>query len=115
MIMQAFHPSLGLNNVTFTVHESDADEAVAVLQQLKDKLGAGEVLADSDIAKVSLIGAGMVGQPGIAAKLFEILGAEKINIKMIATSEMKLTCVVKRDDAERAAVIIHDAFELDKV
>lgn len=115
MIMQAFHPSLGLNNVTFTVHESDVAESVSVLNELRGKLGAGEVLADADIAKVSLIGAGMVGQPGIAAKLFETLGDAKINMKMIATSEMKLTCVVKRDDAERAAKLIHDAFELDKV
>ena len=115
MIMQAVHPSLGLNNVTFTVHESDVEESVAVLKDLKGKLKAGEVLADADIAKVSLIGAGMVGQPGIAAKFFEILGESGINIKMIATSEMKLTCVVSRSDAQRAAKLIHDAFELDKV
>jgi aspartate kinase len=115
MIMQAVHPSLGLNNVTFTVHETDVEESVSVLRDLKTQLRAGEVLADADIAKVSLIGAGMVGQPGIAAKFFEILGEAGINIKMIATSEMKLTCVVSRDDAQRAAKLIHDGFELDKV
>ena len=57
----------------------------------------------------------MVGQPGIAATLFESLGGSNINIKMIATSEMKLTCVVGRADAQRAARLIHDAVELDKV
>jgi aspartate kinase len=115
MIMQAVHPSLGLNNVTFTVHETDVAESVSVLKELKSKLRAGEVLADTDIAKVSLIGAGMIGQPDIAAKFFEILGEAGINIKMIATSEMKLTCVVSRDDAQRAAKLIHDGFELDKL
>jgi aspartate kinase len=114
MIMQAVHPSLGLNNVTFTVHETDVEESVAVMQELKAKLRAGEVLADPDIAKVSLIGVGMIGQPDVAAKFFEVLGESGINIKMIATSEMKLTCVVSRDDAQRAAKLIHDAFELDQ-
>jgi aspartate kinase len=115
MIMQAVHPSIGLNNVTFTVNDSELEETLRVVESLKSKLKTGEVLYDKDIAKVSLIGASMVGQPGIAATLFESLGAANINIKMIATSEMKLTCVVSRDDAQRAAQIIHDAFELNKV
>jgi aspartate kinase len=115
MIMQAVHPSQGLNNVTFTVHESELDETIMTLHELKGKLSTGEVLFDNDIAKVSLIGASMVGQPGIAATLFEALGQEKINIKMITTSEMKLTCVVGRADALKAASLIHDAFGLDKV
>jgi aspartate kinase len=114
MIMQAVHPSLGLNNVTFTVHETDLDETKKVLQDLKEKLNAGQVLADSDIAKVSLIGAGMVGQPGVAAKFFEVLGQANINIKMIGSSEMKLTCVVSKEQASEAARLIHDAFELHK-
>ncbi len=115
MIMQAVHPSAGLNNVTFTVNEAELDETIKVLESLKGKLGTGEVLYDKDIAKVSLIGAAMVGQPGIAATLFESLGGAGINIKMIATSEMKLTCVVARSDAQKAARLIHDAFDLDKV
>jgi aspartate kinase len=113
MIMQAFHPELGLNNITFTVHQTDLEQTIAILKSLKSELGAKEVLEDADIAKVSLIGAGMVGQPGIAARLFTILGENNINIKMIATSEMKLTCVVSRNDAEKTAQVIHKAFELD--
>ncbi len=112
MIMQAFHPKSGLNNITFTVARTDLKPTIAVLNQLKDELGATEVEADQDIAKVSLIGAGMVHQPGIAARLFSVLGEAGINIKMIATSEMKLTCVVSRAEADRAAQLIHDAFEL---
>lgn len=115
MIMQAFHASTGLNNITFTVHESDLAETIEVLTQLKTDIGASAVQADADIAKVSLIGANMVAQPGIAAQAFEVLGKAKINIKMIAASEMKLTCVVARQEADKAALLLHEAFELEKV
>jgi aspartate kinase len=115
MIMQAFHPTIGLNNITFTVGSADLDETIRTLEQLKDRLKAKQVVADSDIAKVSLIGAGMVAQPGIAATVFTVLGKNGINIKMIASSEKKLTCVVASGDADRAAQLIHDAFELDKL
>jgi aspartate kinase len=113
MIMQSFHPSIGLNNINFTVGDSDLDQTIAVLKTLKEKLKAKEVIADPDIAKVSLVGAGLSGQPQIPAKLFSVLGAAGINIKMIASSEMKITCVVAREDAGKAAQLIHDAFELE--
>jgi aspartate kinase len=112
MIMQSFHPSIGLNNITFTVNDADLDQTIKSLKSLQAKMGAKEVIADADIAKVSLIGAGLAGQPQIAAQLFAVLGKAKINIKMISSSEMKITCVVGRDDADKAAALIHDAFEL---
>ena len=115
MIMQSFHPSIGLNNITFTVNDSDLDQTINSLRFVKEKLGAKDVIADPDIAKVSLIGAGMAGQPQIAAKLFAVLGTAGINIKMISSSEMKITCVVSRDQAEAAAKLIHDAFDLQGV
>lgn len=115
MIMQAFHPTIGLNNITFTVGADDLAQTKEILQELKGMLKAREVVADADIAKVSLIGAGMVGQPGVAAKLFTVLGENGINIKMIVSSEKKLTCVVSRAEADRAAKLIHDAFQLDEV
>ena len=71
------------------------------------------MIADPDIAKVSLVGAGLSGQPQIPAKLFAVLGNASINIKMISSSEMKITCVVSRADAQKAAQLIHDAFELE--
>lgn len=114
MIMQATNPSLGHNNITFTVHQADLSDTISVLEELKTELGAKKVVSDSDIAKISLIGAGMIGQPGVAAKLFSTLGEAGVNIKMIATSEMRLTCVVSRDEAEKAATAIHQAFDLDK-
>ncbi len=112
MIMQSFHPSIGLNNITFTVNDADLDHTIATLRQLQEQMKAKEVKADPDIAKVSLIGAGLSGQPQIAAKLFAVLGNAGINIKMISSSEMKITCVVARADAQTAAQLIHDAFEL---
>ena len=114
MIMQAFHPTIGLNNIAFTVNAGDLDQTIQTLQGLKEKLGANDVVADADIAKVSVIGAGLAGQPGIAATLFSVLGSNKINIKMISTSEMKLTCVVARSQAEKAAELIHEAFHMEK-
>ncbi len=115
MIMQAFHPTAGLNNITFTVASTDLPQTIKILEELKTEMGAKAVQADEDIAKVSLVGAGMAGQPEVAARLFETLGNAKINIKMISSSEMKITCVVARGQADKAAKLLHDAFELEKV
>jgi aspartate kinase len=112
MIMQSFHSSIGSNNITFTVHDTDLDQTIRSLQGIKQKLGAKEVIADPDIAKVSVIGAGLMGRPQVAAKLFAALGGAGINIKMISSSDMKITCVVNRQVAERAANVIHEVFEL---
>lgn len=112
MIMQSFHPSIGLNNITFTVSDADLDQTIKSLKNLQVTMGAKEVIADPDIAKVSLIGAGLMGQPQVAANLFAVLGNAGINIKMISSSEMKITCVVSRHESDRAAKLIHEAFEL---
>ncbi|MBX9687600.1 MAG: aspartate kinase [Candidatus Obscuribacterales bacterium] len=112
MIMQSFHPTAGSNSITFTVHDADLDQTIKILAKLKSELNARDVLADPDCAKVSLIGAGLCGQPWIPALLFSTLGKNKINIKMISSSEMKITCVVSRKQAQEAARLVHDAFEL---
>jgi aspartate kinase len=114
MIMQSFHPSIGSNNITFTVGETDLNETIVLLNRLKDELNAKTVVSDTDIAKVSLIGLGLAFDPKIPAKLFAACGDAGINIKMISSSEMKITCVVSRADADRAANLIHDAFDLGK-
>ncbi|MDZ4833163.1 MAG: aspartate kinase [Candidatus Melainabacteria bacterium] len=112
MIVQSFHPSIDHNSIAFTVSSDALDETVLVLEELKAQLGARSVQVDADCAKVSLIGAGLVEQPDIPARMFTTLGENSINIKMISTSEMKLSCVVSRDNAEKAARLIHEAFEL---
>lgn len=115
MIVQSFHPSMEHNSITFTVNADALDETVSVLEELKAQLGARAVQVDGDCAKVSLIGAGLVEQPDIPARMFTTLGDNKINIKMISTSEMKLSCIVSRAQAEQAARLIHEAFELHKL
>jgi len=112
MIVQSFHPSTDHNSITFTVQSDALDETVAVLNEIKETLGARAVQVDGDCAKVSLIGAGLVEQPDIPARMFTTLGENGINIKMISTSEMKLSCIVSRAQAEKAAKLIHEAFEL---
>ncbi|MEA5552153.1 aspartate kinase [Anabaena cylindrica UHCC 0172] len=99
-------------DIAFTVARMDAENAQQKLTQVADELGWGEVVLDNAIAKVSIVGSGMVGQPGIAAKMFTALAENKINIQMIATSEIKISCVVGQDEGVKALQVIHAAFDL---
>ncbi|MCJ8281459.1 MAG: ACT domain-containing protein, partial [Rivularia sp. ALOHA_DT_140] len=99
-------------DIAFTVARVDAHAAQELLQKATAECGWGEVVLDMEIAKVSIVGAGMVGQPGIAAKMFESLSEENINIQMITTSEIKISCVVAQDQGVKALKAIHTAFEL---
>ncbi|MBD2137987.1 aspartate kinase [Anabaena sp. FACHB-1237] len=99
-------------DIAFTVAKIDAVNAQEKLTQVAREMGWGEVILDNDIAKVSIVGSGMVGHPGIAAKMFTALAAEKINIQMIATSEIKVSCVVSQNEGVKALQVIHAAFEL---
>lgn len=99
-------------DIAFTVAQMEAEAARQVLEAAKPDLGCGEIVVDAAIAKVSIVGAGMVNQPGVAAKMFAALAHHKINIQMIATSEIKISCVVSDADGVRALQVIHDAFEL---
>jgi aspartate kinase len=99
-------------DIAFTVSQADAQIAQIALQQATSVLGYSEILLDPDIAKVSIVGAGMVGQPGVAARMFEALAQHKINIQMITTSEIKISCVVAQQDGVIALQAIHNAFGL---
>ncbi|MBD2495145.1 aspartate kinase [Nostoc sp. FACHB-280] len=99
-------------DIAFTVPRMDGETAQRLLTQVAAELGWGEVVLDSAIAKVSIVGAGMVGQPGVAAKMFEALAQHQINIQMIATSEIKISCVVAQEQGVKALQVIHTAFEL---
>jgi aspartate kinase len=94
------------------VSQADAQAAQLALQQAAPILGCGEILLDLDIAKVSIVGAGMVGQPGVAARMFEALAQHQINIQMITTSEIKISCVVTKEQGVIALQAIHKAFGL---
>jgi aspartate kinase len=99
-------------DIAFTVAQIDADEAKALLQQAARDWGHGAVTVDRSIAKVSIVGTGMVGRPGVAARMFAALAQEQINIQMIATSEIKISCVVPETEGVRALQSIHTAFDL---
>ncbi len=114
MIVQTGNSNSGLSTITLTINTADLLQTLSILEELKGQLGAKQIISDPDIAKVSLIGTGLTTQPEIAATLFTVLGKNHINIKMISKGERKLTCVLSRHDAEKAARLIHDAFELEK-
>ena len=104
--------SIPTRDIAFTVAQVDAEPARMILVQAATNLEWGEIVVDSAIAKVSIVGAGMMGQPGVAARMFEALAQHQINIQMIATSEIKISCVVAQEDGVSALKAIHTAFEL---
>ncbi|MEE9260582.1 MAG: aspartate kinase [Candidatus Scalindua sediminis] len=104
----------GLTDVTFTVLKGDLPIALATTERIKGEIKAKKIIADDKIAKLSVVGVGMRSHCGIAEKLFSTLSDEKINIQMISTSEIKISCVIEEGQAERALIAVHRAFELDK-
>jgi aspartate kinase len=114
MIIQAFHEDRSVNDITFTVKRSDLAVARLALEDAAKQTGAEGVLTDQDVAKVSIIGAGLMDQPDVAARMFSALGKANINIKMISTSDIRISCVVGDRDAELAVKVVHDLFHLDQ-
>ena len=104
----------GFTDVSFTVPRPELAKARGLVRDISREIGAGDVTVEDEIAKVSIVGVGMKSNPGVAATMFEALAEEKINIMMISTSEIKISCVVQSDDGERAVRALHKAFELDK-
>ena len=102
----------GTTDISFTVPKTDLATSVRVADQLKGELGATEVSSDDDVARVSLIGAGMKSHPGVTATMFETLAADGINIDMISTSTIRISCMVRTADVERAVRSLHAAFDL---
>jgi aspartate kinase len=113
MIIQNMR-SGGQTDLTFTVPETDFKQAMVIADEVAKDIGAEEVLGDQNIAKVSVIGVGMKNHSGVATKMFETLASENINIRLIATSEIRISCVVTEKYAELAVRVLHTAFGLDK-
>lgn len=113
MIIQNMR-SGGQTDLTFTVPETDFKQAMTIAEQVAKEIGAEEVLGDQNIAKVSVIGVGMKNHSGVAAKMFATLASENINIRLISTSEIRISCVVTEKYAELAVRVLHSAFGLDK-
>ena len=110
--------SIGRDNkkdISFTVPESSLELALETLKENMEVIGAKEILHDADVSKVSIVGAGMVSNPGVAAQMFEALYNANINIKMISTSEIKVSVLVARKEGEAAVRVIHDKFNLSNI
>ena len=103
----------GLTDLTFTVPKNDHQRAMAIQKELAESIGAEQVLGDEHIAKVSVIGVGMRSHSGVAAEMFTALARENINIMMISTSEIKISCVIDEKYTELAVRVLHQAFGLD--
>ena len=102
----------GTKDISFTVNDNDLDDAVAALEANKARLTFQKIEANKEVAKLSIVGAGMMSNPGVAAKMFETLYNENVNINMISTSEIRVTVLINEKDAERAMNAVHEAFGL---
>ncbi|MCJ7615967.1 MAG: aspartate kinase [Desulfobacterales bacterium] len=104
----------GLTDLTFTVAKTDFNRALEISKKIAEKIGAEEVLTAEHIAKISVTGVGMKSHSGVAAKMFSTLASENINIRLISTSEIRISCVIEEKYAELAVRVLHSAFGLDK-
>jgi len=103
-----------LTDISFTISKSDCGKASKITKEASTKIGAKEVLLDEDIARVSIVGVGMKSHHGVAAKMFGVLADNKINIEMISTSDISISCIIKKKFAELAVQKLHQAFGLSK-
>lgn len=114
MIIQSYARNTNhTNDIAFTITKDDLEKFMSLKDDINKILNASNIFVDEDIVKVSIVGAGMIDRPGIAAKMFDTLAQEKINIKMISTSEIKISCLVEKKYSEAAAVALCSAFNLD--
>jgi aspartate kinase len=104
----------GHTDISFTLPKEDLGRAGKVMEQLVEDVDASGFMPDEGIGRVSLVGAGMKTHPGVAATMFEILAREQVNIEMISTSSIRISCVVQESDVEKAVRALHDAFELEQ-
>ncbi len=102
----------GRKDISFTVARTDLQEAMTILNDNRESLTAQSVECATGVAKISIIGAGMTSNPGVAARMFEALYSANINIRMIATSEIRITVLINEEDTNRAMRVVHDAFSL---
>ena len=110
IILQSSAGTADTKDLVFTVPLTDAESAVNVLEDHKSRFGGGDIAVDKTCAKVSVVGAGMQSHPGVASTMFEALSNQNINIRMISTSEIKISVIIEKTDADRAVAAIHDAF-----
>ncbi|MFP4049968.1 MAG: ACT domain-containing protein, partial [Desulfovermiculus sp.] len=104
----------GRTDITFTIPRGDLDRTMQIVNRLRSNLGAREILPDTQVSKVSVIGVGMRNHSGVAAIAFKALQSEDINIIIISTSEIKISCLIEEKYTELAVRTLHEAFGLDQ-
>jgi len=114
MIIQTSSTAKGFADVAFTVPKSDFSKTLQIIRETIKEIGGKEVIADENIAKVSIVGVGMRSHSSVATQMFSALAKEGINIHMISTSEIKISCIIDSKYTELAVRALHDAFDLDK-
>ncbi|UCG94691.1 MAG: aspartate kinase [Candidatus Aerophobus sp.] len=114
MIIQSSAVGTGVNDISFTVARGALKKTLDIMEKVKQEIGAKGLVYDDGVAKVSLVGVGMRTHSGVASKMFSALAEENINIEMISTSEIKISCVIKEKDTEKAVKAIHRKFGLAK-
>ena len=110
MIVQSSSKDNSRNDIVFTVTKSDLGDAIEALEKLKNEMGLEGVEVEANVAKVSVVGAGMLGNPGIAAGMFGALAKASVNLMIISTSEITISCLIAKDDVMKAVNAIHQHF-----
>lgn len=114
MIIQSYARKISnTNDIAFTIDAGDLPKTLSILENLREESGASDIKVDDNIAKISIVGAGMIDRPGIASTMFETLARLNVNIRMISTSEIKISCLVDKQDAQKALKALHTVFELE--
>ena len=114
LIVQGAPDREGKSEITFTVAREETEKVVKLMEKVRDKLGARKVGCDKGVAKVSIVGVGMRTHPGVAARMFRTLSRENINIELISTSEILISCLVREEEGEKAVRALHKEFELER-
>ena len=115
MIVQNNFIERKMTNLTFTIPMGDLEKSLSILDTLKDQIAFSKIISEDNLSKVSIIGSGMRNQPGIAAKMFQCLSEQNINIEVISTSEIKVSVLIDKARTEDAVSSLHDAFKLDNI
>ena len=115
MIVQNNFIERKMTNLTFTIPMGDLEKSLSILDTLKDRIAFSKIISEDNLSKVSIIGSGMRNQPGIAAKMFQCLSEQNINIEVISTSEIKVSVLIDKARTEDAVSSLHDAFKLDNI
>ena len=115
MIVQNNFIERKMTNLTFTIPMGDLEKSLSILDMLKEQISFSKIISEDNLSKVSIIGSGMRNQPGIAAKMFQCLSEQNINIEVISTSEIKVSVLIDKVRTEDAVRSLHDAFKLDNI